>query len=1422
MFESVLNQYNTIRNTETERDNPIKIIGKMFELCVLLNILNNIYLSDGRLGENLKQRLTIFFTDIVQTLSNQQSQPIQTTQVVQTLEEEINSILLDQNISEKSIIDLEKYLSRLEEIKKTFEINDKTKLGPFMKNASPFITKLKSIIVTKSKEAAPVIVNLSALRGLLGKEYLNFNLDIIKEEIIQLKEINEKYIKFIFKQYKDLYNNEEQIHELTDIFIKNQCYENIILNIGGTDNNYIQICTNIFTDYIKDDIINFDIATVTATGADRDKYQIFINHEYLNKRLKIYSKNSNLGDEIQDFDINNNDINNNNYEVKNTLKQSIETINRTIKKPLYTYSITFLLSLIKLLYNIYITDNYFKQNSEGYGIGTMITYIYIIKYFSENIILCNKKTILSKIYNTVVDTDRSVSIKEQDTQFNYLNMYIRSIKFVSEMDEYYLGENFNSVDIFTDRATLNGKMDYLNSLYYTNFVEMAGYINIPYKRFDGWADCTETAIRNLINTLIYDITTNEIKPQLLPETMIQEFKDFFIKNNLQKQIQDSAYIEWRILFNKIIKIRLREYLISVKWSNSEFENKVWHYDHGEIEYQDMKSDYVNFTNVLSLIMNGLGYMNQIIADKNKLTNPDIQKRCSDVVREIINNQLTRSKSLFNLSTVNLDIYIESYDNDDITMYIKYFNYTFYSRIGHSDLMSTDTKLISLMNANNLMSVGYKKIYQLTIYDDIYLNKLNDSPCLYMFKNLNHRISLFKFNHNLLKLIDNGNEHNINDNEFKKFGLLLKYSYKYLINMILHDNISQYIVQTSIREIVGYFREDDETEFVEVTFNLLNDYTFINIILFDTFIEYCNMYKYIDDIIQSFIYTHENKLTSDFHSINNIILKMKRLTLNLHKTNKIFKIFNFSYSQNSVYIINQLLCLKNIAKYHVESGNLDKFNIIIDKIINENVNNIENLIKCISFYYTLKNNDDSEYDLDKIIFETFINKLKVYKFSDKIYNFDIIKLLENFAGNIVFDGGIFMKKRTNNSRVLTDKEINIYINNFELIQNVTFGNMIYHKPVLTSVEQINIVKEIILNINLNIMSPYPYTIYSEIDRKLIKHYCTLSDMDFLVNLPDHRHFENKNFEFNQLDSKYNNYDIDLEILRGMEDISIDIMENSILSKRNIISSILNKILINNNPDNRPVNEEFTNLFKQKRYGIGDHIVNVLYFNQNIDRNFDVHSIDTYLDLLRTHKNLILYIHRLITNFIAIYAKYIITEILSVQEENSPYKFYNSNTVPRDQLETKLHNVLDNILNANINLDLHTEFNNNILKFSKEYKPDIFPNITDLASKLLSNNSHINVVRLLLNFDNYQYNSNILQIITEDLDLKINEIVIGNNVETLKLHYFYQILFFEEIILTNLDENTLFVGLSGGNSGNKYYSKYLKYKQKYMMLKNQLIN
>lgn len=156
----------------------------------------------------------------------------------------------------------------------------------------------------------------------------------------------------------------------------------------------------------------------------------------------------------------------------------------------------------------------------------------------------------------------------------------------------------------------------------------SSYKSIGYTYDTGVPDCVESTVRDFINFLIMSPNGN-LETRKLPTDILPEVKSFYEKfRDLDSQYDVASRIEWIKIFNNQIRKKLTD-KYSVK--DAYFFNNV-----PSSKYNDIKSSFIIFTNVLMIIFN--------IDEKTPLTYHAAQSICKNFILEIISKFNTQYKT----------------------------------------------------------------------------------------------------------------------------------------------------------------------------------------------------------------------------------------------------------------------------------------------------------------------------------------------------------------------------------------------------------------------------------------------------------------------------------------------------------------------------------------------------------------------------------------------------------------------------------------------------------------------------------------------------------------------------------------------------------------------------------------------------------
>lgn len=214
------------------------------------------------------------------------------------------------------------------------------------------------------------------------------------------------------------------------------------------------------------------------------------------------------------------------------------------KRPINYYAI-FITSLAKIFYLVNKINKYFTLDMHPLNVANTIPYAYVSK------------------------------LLERVPSYSSINTVAQGL--------------FGNLKITNDKMRIN--YDLISRI--DNFL-VPIYKSVGYNNASGVPDCMESAIRDLINILILE--DNKLNVEKLPDKTIKEVRQFYDKyNTLAKHysinLDEKLRTDWVKIFNTVIKNALAK-----KYPDHIF----FHMDRNN-EYQDIKSSFINFTNVLMII-----------------------------------------------------------------------------------------------------------------------------------------------------------------------------------------------------------------------------------------------------------------------------------------------------------------------------------------------------------------------------------------------------------------------------------------------------------------------------------------------------------------------------------------------------------------------------------------------------------------------------------------------------------------------------------------------------------------------------------------------------------------------------------------------------------------------------------------------------
>ena len=673
-------------------------------------------------------------------------------------EEEINKKEEEISEIEENIKDIEENIKKIEkdklniltEIKKVIKIIDKIKADFQQNNINiQFCEK-------KTKELRDEIDSLN-------EEYKKQEdlLKINEDNLLSIKENFNKKITELSNTIKNLYDENPQ-HVDVNVLKKGK----LILNI----NNYIDKITKLIGNdndnerlkrYVEEFNQNmcFQNKYLDEVGFCNETIEYFVNDYVTNNEpdmvlIPIEYLHIELND-IKSFDETKNKWILGKKEKNNFIELTIQNINKTINLNLEHYKTEFIKKILKIFLCIYMVDKNCENENEnenenepfnkkfGLGIGTLILYTYIFKLFKTKL-YANKRKILSSL---LLD-DQSQYIHFKNSLFDHTNEFEKNFaidqpilnKMLTAIlnDPFFINRDVVKLPIinFEEHKRYPTKYKYKNRYsllkYLINIFNKKKFSGIDFKRiinkelsFDAIPDCVETTIRNFINYLIYDEDIKDINNTLLPKSVMEEVQNFYKKyNTIESQKSDESRLEWIKLFNYHIKP-----VIQKNVREDVFTNDVWNnrnFGHGD-HFGDSKSNYINFTNILSIICKVDKFHDYKVENHNKIL---------ETLQQIIDK--------FNITNDNPVI---NFLEDGRTMQIVFKDADFDVYDGHSKYIEKQVDVIP----------------NLELWKIIYFT--------YLLKNLDKFMNLNKIYKEFTKTINTGGE-----NFYMKY---LKYKQKYL-------------------------------------------------------------------------------------------------------------------------------------------------------------------------------------------------------------------------------------------------------------------------------------------------------------------------------------------------------------------------------------------------------------------------------------------------------------------------------------------------------------------------------------------------------------------------------------------------------------------------------------------------------------------
>lgn len=793
----------------------------------------------------------------------------------------------------------------------------------------------------------------------------------------QIKTKFEKYkilIHFINDNLSIILNNENIINEITDKFKTMLCFESFQKK---TPEKGIRMCKKNINTILEKKIMEINI----NTKLNKNLYEIFEINKILNNS-KLDSNTYIIGDQIKD------------NKIKNTFSSNIESINKKITKTYTECEREFFSELIELCNLINLCNN---ATGETYltGTATHIVCIFIFQYInSVRLQFTNKIDLFANIFmlpkNEIQKYESTSQIDPNITK-----------QILTRLSKY----SMSSTNIDMDDATILYNVPNISQLYspiisstllfkllQEKYIKQPLYIAIPYKTIHNIPDCLETTFRNFLNALFYNNNTfNDI---LKIKILLPQVKDFYNKyysDSIQKEAGENAHLEWIRIIYHIIRP-----LLQAKYKDA---NKIWHTDRKNNEFTDMRSNYLHFTLIISIILEGIDSIDDILVLLNNTSTIDnldnilIKNLCitkiTDIIKKYNNN---------NIPPQEISI------NHKPELQFIFNTYKFNIRVGHGFMTEVNINNDTFDNEQIIryINIRYFNFYKLMNFNQVYYNE-NDF-LLEQFKNTNTHeqnmdsINLLMSPINLDKLREF--KKSIIRNECYKIMSTKKKPFLNFMNIIITYFVSFINDTDIINYILRFFSSDQQLLDTSVPYIINNKIMeSLNVIdICDTFFSTINMSEYyittllmrVEHINSKNVYTILlllflnkkciKKIYNSKSCLNNILQNIEYVDC----INNPFIDDDDTQNTHFIHFYFTILFINNMCILLNDTEKKEFLEIIINIFIKNNV-----VFQILSYYYY--------YDEPRYIYNMMIQIINKIEYIEN----NIIKFNNIFSGSILY-------------------------------------------------------------------------------------------------------------------------------------------------------------------------------------------------------------------------------------------------------------------------------------------------------------------------------------------------------------------------------------------------------------------------------------
>jgi hypothetical protein len=574
---------------------------------------------------------------------------------------------------------------------------------------------------------------------------------------------------------------------------------------------------------------------------------------------------------------------------------------------------------------------------------------------------------------------------------------------------------------------------------------------------------------------------DELDINLLPATIYPPIREYYTKYSKLIQHDDiNARNDWIKIFNIQFRTVIRERLPNIErvmWPDERSNYRLVRVTIDDVTYtfSDINGGGIFFTMIVSLFY--YGESQELINEFStiRLNNSDANSKnwIERTIKRILETQLNK----LNLSEQDKQFTINTNGNANgqaDTLEIRIFNFLHYTNTGHSDIDILENRNsqnnLKLYHFNNILNVIYYPLHDKLILKYLHINKQYSNYSDMILRGMfGENFDTFEINNeddeqnrkvrNIRNIINTildprfGDNHmyfnhlfggispgfEMYNNQYNVIQIMTKLLYTYkeeikyffenrllAVSHQIKQNISNpEIMNDIINNINTYDNFFNDNGFVKFFIDLLSQLGTSTATITAQEMQDLNGDNYFQNDMERRLY---NSRPKDFR---NVAILFRKCITNIHLNSTLFRLLkldNYYIFDNDIIdntsVINNFNIInfyKILGHYCMTDQKIDNFIKIMDIIISSHINenNLETLIRHFWLFYYNKEENNNNSNLNKFIFDTFINRLVKYNSNntnrikvfylllgiqpDIIYNYNsIINDVYNISTSIIFD------------------------------------------------------------------------------------------------------------------------------------------------------------------------------------------------------------------------------------------------------------------------------------------------------------------------------------------------------------------------------------------------------------------------------------